>query len=46
MKDVEVLLNLIYPCYDTLHTQSRDIATEDIIEALRIREAKKNISVT
>lgn len=45
MKNVELFRDLIYPCYDTLHTQSRDIATEDIIEALRIREAKKNISI-
>jgi hypothetical protein len=29
MKNVELFRDLIYPCYDTLHTQSRDIATED-----------------
>ncbi|MBQ9417916.1 MAG: DUF3791 domain-containing protein [Bacteroidales bacterium] len=32
---------MIYPCYDTLHTQSHRIVTEDILEALRRREAKK-----
>lgn len=40
MKAVELFRDVIYPCYNTLHTQSREIATEDILEALSIREAK------
>ena len=40
MKRVELFRDVIYPCYDTLHTQSRDIVTEDVLEALRVREAK------
>lgn len=40
MKQVELFRDLIYPCYDTLHTQSREIVTEDMIEALKVREQK------
>ena len=40
MKAVELFRDVIYPCYNTLHTQSREIATEDIMDALNIREAK------
>ena len=40
MKRVELFRDVIYPCYDTLHTQSREIVTEDVLEALRIREEK------
>jgi len=40
MKRVGLFEELIYPCYETLHSQSRDIVTEDILEALRIREKK------
>ncbi|MBQ2950803.1 MAG: DUF3791 domain-containing protein [Prevotella sp.] len=40
MKRVNLFNELIYPCYDTLHTQSRETITEDIIEALEIREKK------
>lgn len=32
---------LIYPCYDTLHTQSYEIVTGDILEALSVREKNK-----
>ena len=42
MKQVELFRDLIYPCYDTLHTQSREIVTEDVIEALEVREQKLN----
>ena len=42
MKHVELFRDLIYPCYDTLHTQSREIVTEDILTALAIREKKIN----
>lgn len=41
MKRAELFRDLIYPCYDTLHTQSRAVVTEDIIEALRVREQRK-----
>ncbi|MBQ6769495.1 MAG: DUF3791 domain-containing protein [Bacteroidales bacterium] len=40
MKQVELFRDLIYPCYDSLHTQSREIVTEDVIEALKVREQK------
>jgi hypothetical protein len=42
MKRVELFRDLIYPCYDTLHTQSRNIVTEDVLEALKVREDKLN----
>lgn len=45
MKAVNLFSELIYPCYETLHTQSRRIVTEDILEALHRREAKKGLSV-
>ena len=45
MKAVNLFAELIYPCYDTLHTQSRRIVTEDILEALRRREAKKGVII-
>ena len=40
MKHVELFCDLIYPCYDTLHTQSRETVTDDVLEALRMRECK------
>lgn len=43
MKAVNLFSDLIYPCYDTLHTQSRRIVTEDVLEALHRREAKKGV---
>jgi len=43
MKAANLFAELIYPCYDTLHTQSRRIVTEDVLEALRRREAKKGV---
>lgn len=45
MKAVNLFSELIYPCYETLHTQSRRIVTEDILEALYRREAKKGDAV-
>lgn len=45
MKAVNLFSELIYPCYETLHTQSRRIVTEDILEALHRREAKKGVAV-
>lgn len=40
MKRVELFRDLIYPCYEALHSQSREVVTEDIIQALQIRESK------
>lgn len=40
MKRVHLFRDLIYPCYESLHSQSREIVTEDIINALKIREQK------
>ncbi len=40
MKDVDLFHDFIYPCYDTLHTQSREIVTQDVLEALYQREKK------
>lgn len=45
MKAVNLFADLIYPCYETLHTQSRNIVTEDILEALHRRESKKGIII-
>ncbi len=44
MAAVNLFAELIYPCYDTLHTQSRRIVTEDVLEALHRREAMKGAS--
>ena len=40
MKAVELFRDFIYPCYGTLHTQSRQIVTEDVLAALKIRQEK------
>jgi len=40
MKAVELVKDFIYPCYRTLHTQSRQIVTEDVLAALRIRQER------
>ena len=45
MKAVNLFSELIYPCYETLHTQSREIVTQDILEALHRREAAKGGAV-
>ena len=45
MKAVNLFSELIYPCYETLHTQSRRIVTENILEALHRREAQKGLAV-
>ena len=42
MKTVELFRDVIFPCYETLHSQSREIATEDILEAMSVRESKLN----
>ena len=43
MKEANLFAELIYPCYETLHTQSRRIVTEDILTALRTRQ-KRTVS--
>ena len=40
MKAVNLFAELIYPCYEMLHTQSRQIVIEDVLEALHRREKK------
>ena len=41
MKAVDLFKQFIFPCYEALHTQSREIVTEDVLEALKIRETRK-----
>ncbi len=41
MKAVDLFDQFIYPCYESLHTQSREIVTEDVLKALEIRETLK-----
>ncbi|MBQ9676602.1 MAG: DUF3791 domain-containing protein [Prevotella sp.] len=41
MKAVDLFKQFIYPCYETLHTQSRDIVTDDVLTALKNRESHK-----
>lgn len=38
MKEANLFAELIYPCYETLHTQSRSIVTEDVLTALQVRQ--------
>ena len=40
MKRVDLFRDFIYPCYDTLHTQSREIVVQDVLRALNVRENK------
>lgn len=41
MKAVELFRDVIFPCYETLHSLSREVATEDILEAMNVREDKQ-----
>lgn len=41
MKAVDLFEQFIFPCYETLHTQSREIVTEDVLKALENRETRK-----
>ncbi len=41
MERVGLIHDYIIPCYDTLHTESRENVTADIIETLRYWEEKK-----
>ncbi|MBR5078891.1 MAG: DUF3791 domain-containing protein [Victivallales bacterium] len=37
LKAANLFADLIFPCYDTMHTQSRRIVTEDVLTALQAR---------
>ena len=39
MKKVRMIDDYIIPCYDALHTQSRECVTDDMIEYLNNKEA-------
>ncbi len=41
MNRVGLIENYILPCYDTLHTESREHVTENIIECLENWEARQ-----
>lgn len=41
MQKVGLIENYIWRCYDTLHTQSREYVTADVLEALETWEKKK-----
>lgn len=41
MEKVGLINEYIIPCYDTLHTESRENVTKDIIETLNYWEEKK-----
>lgn len=44
MERVELIQDYIIPCYDTIHSESRENVTADIIETLEFWEKKKGIS--
>lgn len=41
MNRVNMIDNYIYPCYETLHTESRENLVVDLIECLKIWEEKQ-----
>lgn len=41
MQRVGLIEGYIWRCYDTLHTQSREYVTADVLEALKVWEQKK-----
>ncbi len=41
MKRVNLIDNYIWEFYDVLHTQSRELVTEDILKTLKIWEEKQ-----
>ena len=41
MKKVDMIEKYIFENYETLHTQSREYIAEDMVECLKIWEAKK-----
>lgn len=44
MLRVGLIEGYIWRCYDTLHTQSRECVTSDVLEALAIWERKKGVT--
>ena len=43
MERVGLIHDYIIPCYDTLHTESRENVTSDILETLAFWEEKKGV---
>lgn len=43
MKEVDLVEGYIWKHYDSLHTQSRQYVTDDVLEALHNRENKKTL---
>lgn len=43
MERVGLIHDYIIPCYDTLHTESRENVTADILETLAFWEEKKGV---
>ena len=41
MKKVRMIDDFIIPCYDALHTQSRERVTDDMIEYLNNKETQR-----
>ena len=41
MNKVQLIERYIYPCYDTLHTESRQAATQDVLQCLVRWEAQQ-----
>jgi hypothetical protein len=44
MGRVRLIQDYIIPCYDTIHSESRENVTDDIIETLEFWEKKKGVS--
>lgn len=44
MDHVGLIQDYIIPCYDTIHSESRENVTDDIIETLEFWEKKKGIT--
>ena len=44
MERVGLIQEYIIPCYDTIHTESRENVTADIIETLEYWEKQKGVS--
>lgn len=40
MERVGLISNYIVPCYDTLHTESREHVTDDVVQCLKNWEAR------
>ena len=43
MKRINLIGDYIIPCYDVLHSQSRQYVTEDILKTIEIWEKKKGV---